>query len=85
MDLFYSAKITIPFSQIALLLMISTLALLFGRVKLALLVTYVFVPYWGFLANEGFVTGSILNTVSYFGFGLLITVLALIGFFTATK
>ena len=85
MELFYSAKVTIPFSQIGLLLLISTVALLFGRVKLALLATYIFIPYWGFLANEDFMTGSAFSMVSYFCFGLLILVFALIGFFTATE
>ena len=85
MELFYSTEVTVPIFQIALLLLISTLALLFGRVKLALIANYVFTLYWGFLANEGFMAGSTFNTVSYFGFGLMVIILALIGFFTATE
>ena len=85
MELFYSVEITIPIFQVALLLLISTLALLFGRVKLALLINYVFTLYWGFLANEGFMIGSTFNTVAYFGFGLLIIILVLIGFFAAAE
>jgi len=85
MELFYSTEVTVPIFQIALLLLVSTLALLFGRVKLALIANYVFTLYWGFLANEGFMAGSTFNTVSYFGFGLMVIILALIGFFTATE
>jgi len=85
MEVFYSAGVAIPVSQIALLLLVSTAALLFGKVKMALLINYVFTLYWGFLTNEGFMAGSMLFTISYFGFGLLIIVLALIGFFTAPE
>ncbi|MBW2544792.1 MAG: hypothetical protein JRD43_04890 [Deltaproteobacteria bacterium] len=85
MEMLYSVEVIIPISQIALLLLISTLALLFGRVKMALLINYVFTLYWGFLANEGFLAGSTFNTVSYFGFGFLVIILALIGFFTAAE
>ena len=85
MELFYSAEVTVPIFQIALLLLLSTLVLLFGRVKLALLINYLFALYWGFLANEGFMAGSTFNMVAYFGFGLLVIILALIGFFTAAE
>ncbi|MBW2600018.1 MAG: hypothetical protein JRC53_00100 [Deltaproteobacteria bacterium] len=81
MEMFYSVETIIPISQIALLLLISTVSLLFGKVKLALLTNYLFTLYWGFLANEGLLAGSIFNTISYFGFGLLVVILALIGFF----
>jgi len=85
MELFYSTEVIIPIVQIALLLLVSTLALLFGRVKLALLINYVFTLHWGFLANEGFMAGSTFNTFIYFGFGLLVIILALIGFFVAAE
>jgi hypothetical protein len=85
MELLNSANVTIPFYQIALLLVISTLVLLFGRVKLALLATYVFISYWGFLANEGVMAGSVLNMMGFFCIGLPIIIFALIGFFTAIE
>ena len=83
MELFYSTQISVPISQIGLLLMISTLALVFGRLKLALLVNYLFTLYWGYLSNKEIMVGSTFNTVAYFGFGLTIIILAMIGFFTA--
>ena len=85
MELFYSAKVTIPFCQIVSLLVVSTLILLFGRVKLALLTMYVFISYWVFLASEGFMAGTVFNTLIYLGFGLLIIIFALIGFFIAME
>lgn len=85
MELFYSTEVTVPIFQIALLLLLSTLVLLFGRIELALIINYLFALYWAFLANEGFMAGSTFNMVAYFGFGLLVIILALIGFFTAAE
>jgi hypothetical protein len=42
MDVFYSAQLSVPVIQIVFLLLISTLALLYGRIKLALLINYVY-------------------------------------------
>ena len=70
-----------------MLLLLSTVALLFGKVKMALLVNYMFTMYWGYgfgweyLSNSGF---SNLDhfTYIYFGFGLVIVAMAIIGFLT---
>ena len=80
MGLFYSMELSIPVMQIIMLLILSTLALLFGRKKLALLINFLFTMYWGyFLSIDQFnLTGSYFTI--YFGFGLLIVILALIGF-----
>ena len=85
MEFFYSTELTIPVSQIILLLTLSTLALLFGRKKLALLINYVFTVYWGyFLSIDQWVDSGIKGVGSYamiyFGIGLVIVILALIGF-----
>jgi hypothetical protein len=87
MDFFYLAGLTlaVPLSQIALLLTLSTLALLFRRIRLALIINYLFALYWGYGFNREFLLnfdfGKIVTfTIVYFGFGLLILVLALIGF-----
>jgi len=83
MEFLHTTEVTIPIFQISLLLLVSTLVLLFGRVKLALIINYLFTLYWGYLANEAFMAVSTFNTMAYFGFGLLIVILALLGFFTA--
>lgn len=85
MELFYSTELSIPVIQITLLLILSTLALLFGRTKLALLINFVFTMYWGYFLNIDQLTGSDLQGISsftmiYFGIGLLIVILAIIGF-----
>ena len=48
LELFRKALITIPFMQLFLLLTISTLFLLFGNARFALLINYLFTFYWGF-------------------------------------
>ncbi|MBW2063685.1 MAG: hypothetical protein JRJ03_02010 [Deltaproteobacteria bacterium] len=85
MEIFRSVELSIPILQIAMLLTFSTLALLFAKVKLALLINYIFTMYWGYgfgwdyLSNSGF-TNVDYFTYIYFGFGLLIVALAIIGF-----
>ena len=85
MEFLYSTELSIPVIQIVLLLILSTLALLFGRTKLALLINYVFTMYWGyFLSVDQFSDSSIEGVgtyaMVYFGIGLVIVILALIGF-----
>jgi len=87
MDILYSTYLSVPMVQISLLLLISTIALLYGRVKLALLINYCFTLYWGYILNmdvlretESSVTGTF--TYMYFGFGLVIIMLAIAGFIT---
>jgi hypothetical protein len=85
MEFFFVTELSVPLFHIALLLAISTLALLFGRLRLALLVNYLFVLYWGYVFNRELLVGSDLDkldnfTMLYFGFGFFIIILALIGF-----
>ncbi|MBW1895991.1 MAG: hypothetical protein JRI47_02940 [Deltaproteobacteria bacterium] len=85
MDFLQSTELSVPLIQIVLMLSISTLALLGGRVKLALLVNYLFTLYWGYIFNLELLVGENLEKMDYFftfyfGFGLLVVVLALIGF-----
>jgi hypothetical protein len=87
MDFFLIKTITIPLSQVALLLIAATVILLFGRAKLALLVCYLFTLYWGYFANadllilNGSSPADYTNLLIYFGFGFLIALLACAGFF----
>ncbi len=85
MEFFYSTDLTIPLIQVVLLLTLSTLTLLFGRIKLALLINYLFVLYWGYFLNRDLLSEFSTNNGElymfiYFGLGIAITVLALIGF-----
>jgi len=86
MNALLSINLSIPMIQIALLLLISTLALLFGRIKLSLILNYCFILYWVYILNMDAVRESgqaVIDkfTVLYFGFGFVILMLALVGFF----
>ena len=85
MEFYYTAKLSIPLIQILLLLFLSTVALLYGKKRLALLVNYAFVLYWGYLHNRAYLQGFSLDkvdfvSISYIGFGLVIVALIIIGF-----
>jgi hypothetical protein len=86
LDFFTETKVIIPITQIVLFLTISTLALLFGRAKLALVVNYLFALYWGYLCNLELYTDLFQSSeyivYIYFGFGVIIALLAVLGFVT---
>lgn len=78
-------EISIPIYQVALMLVATTLTLLMGRVKLSLLINYLFTLYWGFIANSHMVLGEGAEkfstfTMFYLGFGFIIAILAAVAF-----
>jgi len=89
MQLFSSTEISIPIMQILLLLLITTCALLFGKIKLALLTNYLFAFYWCFRVNFEklgmFTPYSAFFSYFYLGFGLIFVVLIFIAFIFKTK
>lgn len=85
MENIFASSVAVPIFQVGLLLLLSTAALLFGRLKLALLINYCFTMHWGYILNlDSFKDNGVffLNkfTYAYVGFGLLIICLALLGF-----
>ena len=87
--LFVSTELGVPLFQIMLLLFFSTIALLFGKVKLALILNYLFTFYWGYVFNKELLVISFRNKTYafdflyyYFGFGLLIIILTIVGFYS---
>ena len=83
MELFFMKEISIPVIQMILLLLLSTGALFFGKLKLALLINYLFTLYWGYGINRDFLVGAGYQhlsgfTILYVGFGLIIAAVALI-------
>ena len=89
MEALSSTSTTIPIMQIVLLILFSTLALLFGRQKLALLINYLFVFYWGFgvnSQNQAMLSPdiSVWFTSSYIIFGCMFIVFCLIGLLNRT-
>ena len=89
MEILYSTELAIPLYQVGLLLFLGSLALFAGKTKVALIINYLFVLYWGYWLNRQAVLGEgipqlDLFTACYFGFGVLIIILAMIGFLNAT-
>ena len=82
MEFFSTGEIVIPVYQLILLLLISTISLLFGRTKLALIINYLFTLYWGFVCNRDLFLGHELEYwyLLYWGFGTSIAILAAVGF-----
>lgn len=85
MEALLSTPIMVPLSQIVFALIPSTIALLFGRVRVALFVIYCFVLYWGKPWNIPIFTETIppkLNgtEVVFVAFCFLTVFLAMMGF-----
>ena len=89
MEYLSSTELAVPLGEIVMLLSLSTIFLLFTRIKLALLTNYLFTLHWGFLFNQdlllGLVNGSTLFVLLYFGFGLSIAACAVFGFLGAGR
>jgi len=84
MEIFTSTQLVVPMFQVILLLILSTIALLIGRLRLALFINYCFTLYWGYVANLGLFTATEaakMNgyTFLYFVSGIVIILLAMIG------
>ena len=84
MEALSSTTISIPIMQLVVLILFSTVALLFGRQKLALLINYLFVFYWGFgvnLENQAALSPniSVWFPSSYIIFGSMFIIFCLIG------
>jgi hypothetical protein len=84
-DFLLNATITIPMVQLILLMLMSTMSLLFGKLKLALLINYLFTLHWAYIANleklmeMGFENFKLVSMI-YFIFGLGIVMVAVFAF-----
>ena len=83
MEFFQTTELTVPLVQIMVLLSLSTIVLLIGRIKLALMMNYVFALYWCYVSNADLVSSiensDVYNSV-YIGFGIVVVLLAVTGF-----
>lgn len=61
MEVFSMTGISIPITRMVLLLLLSTGAPFFGKLKLALLINYLFTLYWGYGVNRISSWGQVLN------------------------
>lgn len=83
METIMSTIVEVPMSHIAVVLMVSTVALLFGRIKLALFINYCFIVYSGHLWDFALfsdVSDTKLNTPAFvfMGFWIMAVFLAAI-------
>lgn len=85
MEIFFSTDLTVPINQIILLLLFSTMALLFGKIKVALIINYTFTLTWGYIYNRDKLLVSEFEhpeifTILYFLFGIGIMLIATFAF-----
>jgi len=84
MDLLFTIELVVPLHQIALLLILTTTALLLGKIKIALLINYVFTLYWGYFFNrdlfKDYINEAYPFYLIYFGLGIFVVIIAMIGF-----
>ena len=85
MDFFLNTDLTIPMIQIVILLLFSTVAMLFGKLRLALIINYVFTLHWAYIFNRDRYMDMGLEqfdlfTIVYFIFGLGVVLLATVAF-----
>jgi hypothetical protein len=89
MEFFQANELAIPLTQMLVLLTLSTVCLFLRRIKLGLLINYLFVLYWGFLSNQNFLashtSNGVLVPVTYFAVGMALVVIAVISFFSEGK
>ena len=84
MEPLMSTQLSVPLSHILALLSLTTLVLIFGYTRMALLLNYSFLIYWSYLSNVMLFTerGELqLNriTLLYIAFGFAILLLATMG------
>lgn len=83
----WTISVSIPIFQIMLVLTVGTLALVLGKMKLALVVYFCGILYWGYFRNPSLksIDGTFqMDAFSLFfmGFGVAILFLAMIGLLT---
>lgn len=81
MDILLSTEISVSLFQVVALLVLSTVALLYGMTRIALFINYIFVMYWAYLANMDKIYDAQFRSLSgmsnyYVMFGILIGLLA---------
>ncbi|PKN20987.1 MAG: hypothetical protein CVU71_04210 [Deltaproteobacteria bacterium HGW-Deltaproteobacteria-6] len=85
MESLFQGTMSIPLYQIVSLLIIMTVTALFGFLKMGLFLSYIFVFYWGNMLNIRSIFGSTdpndtILSFAFVGFGLIIFLLAMLGF-----
>jgi hypothetical protein len=87
MEIITSTQLAVPSLQLVLLLILSTVTLLVGRLRLALFINYGFTLYWGYILNIDLFIGPTAvkmsgYTILYFSIGIIVILLVLLGLIT---
>lgn len=85
LEFLLNINLAIPMIQLILLMLMSTISLLFGKLRLALIINYIFILHWGYISNRdnlvemGFENFELVSIV-YFMFGIGIILVASFAF-----
>jgi len=85
LEFMLNTNLAIPMIQLILLMLMSTISLLFGKLRLALIINYLFILHWGYISNRdnlvemGFENFELVSVI-YFMFGLGIILVASFAF-----
>jgi hypothetical protein len=86
---FADQGLSIPLWEVMLLVLINSICLLFGKHKTGLLMTYLFVFYWGFVFNRAFFTDLMGNftwgLLAYSILGAGMVLITIVSFFVESK
>jgi hypothetical protein len=85
LDFLTETTLAIPMIQIILLMLFSTFTLLFGKLRLALLINYIFILNWAYILNQDLLLGIAPAKFQYISavylvFGILIVLIAAFSF-----
>jgi len=84
-ELLTSTELVVPFGQVILYVTLISLCMVFYKLKLALIISYLFVLHWGFVLNKASFISKLgevkYGTYVYGLIGMIIFVLSVISFF----
>ncbi len=86
MEYLFSIVLSIKLSHFLVMLILSTVAFIYGMTRTALLINFAFSFYWGFFENLDYFFNPGFEAVTqaaglYFAFGTVIFILFMLGFF----
>ena len=82
-------RFSVPLGQVIIFVVVNSVCLLMGRHKLGLLVSYLFVFYWGYFFNREHLTDALGSTqwglIVYIFAGVLMVIMTILGFFRDSR
>ena len=86
MENLLAMELTVKLSDLMVMLTLCTVAFIYGMTRTALLISYAFCFYWGYLANLDLFFNTHIEAVNqvtgfYFVFGFIIFILSMAAFF----